>query len=128
MNYLLDTHVFIWLDGEPQKLSTQVLEICADRENSIFLSVASIWEIQIKLQLGKLKLNSPLSEVILQNHTRNNLQMLSIKIEHILKLGELPDHHHDSFDRMLIAQAKVEKFTIITHDIQITKYDVERIW
>src|SRR5450432_1867678 len=99
MKYLLDTHVFLWLDGEPSRLSKRVSGIFADEANSFLFSIASVWEIQIKLQLGKLKLNSPLIDVLATNQTYNRVQLLPITLEHILNLANLPDYHRDPFDR-----------------------------
>lgn len=108
MIFLLDTHAFLWLDEEPNRLSSRVAENCLDESNSLLLSLASVWEIQIKVQLGKLKLNSPLREVLFANQTRNRIQILPIYLEHIMALEKLADHHRDPFDRMLVAQAIVE--------------------
>ena len=73
MNLLLDTHAFIWWDSEPAKLSAQVLALCQDSMNTLLLSVASVWEMQIKLQLGKLKLKLPLAEIVESQRQRNNI-------------------------------------------------------
>ena len=128
MNYLLDTHVFLWLDAEPEKLSKRVAEIIEEKSNSLYLSLASIWEMQIKVQLGKLTLNSSLEEVITSNQADNRVQLLSITLEHILTLNELADHHRDPFDRLLIAQAKAEKLILITNDAKLGEYAIQQIW
>jgi PIN domain nuclease of toxin-antitoxin system len=78
MKLLLDTHAFIWWDSEPAKLSPQALTLCQDRTNSLLLSVASAWEMQIKLQLGKLKLTMPLAEIIESQQQRNNIEILPV--------------------------------------------------
>jgi PIN domain nuclease of toxin-antitoxin system len=78
MKLLLDTHAFIWWDSEPAKLSPQVLSLCQDRQNTLLLSVASVWEMQIKLQMGKLKLALPLAELIESQQQTNNLQILPV--------------------------------------------------
>ncbi|MDP2602690.1 MAG: type II toxin-antitoxin system VapC family toxin, partial [Deltaproteobacteria bacterium] len=80
MKLLLDTHAFIWWDNEPAKLSPRVLALCQDRTNILLLSVASVWEMQIKLQLGKLKLNLPLVEIIETQQQRNNIEVLPVAL------------------------------------------------
>jgi len=93
MKLLLDTHTFIWWDSEPQRLSQKVLNMCQDPENVLLASVASLWEMQIKLQLGKLKLNKPLTELVSGQQAINNIDILDVKLEHVLALAKLPSHH-----------------------------------
>jgi PIN domain nuclease of toxin-antitoxin system len=88
MKLLLDTHTFIWWDSEPARLSPQALALCQDRANTVLLSVASVWEMQIKLQLGKLKLNLPLAEVIESQQQTNNIEVLPVTLTHVLALGK----------------------------------------
>ena len=128
MKYLLDTHTFIWWDSEPVKLSPQVLTLCQDRANMVLLSVASVWEMQIKLQLGKLKLNLPLAEVIESQRQTNNIEMLPVTLPHVLALQNLPSHHKDPFDRLLIAQANVEEAVLLSGDSIFAKYPVKLLW
>ena len=116
MKVLLDTHTFIWWDSEPLRLSPQVLNMCQNPENLLLLSVASVWEMQIKLQLGKLKLVLPLSELVKGQQQINKIEILAVKLEHVLALDRLPSHHKDPFDRLLIAQARVEGLTLLTTD------------
>ena len=125
MKLLLDTHTFIWWDSEPAKLSPQALALCQDRANTLLLSVTSVWEMQIKLQLGKLKLNLPLSEVIENQRQTNNIEVLPIILTHVLALDTLPAHHKDPFDRLLIAQANVEIATLVSADPIFAKYPVQ---
>ncbi len=128
MKLLLDTHTFIWWDSEPAKLSPQVLALCQDRTNSLLLSVASVWDMQIKLQLGKLKLNLPLVEIIESQQQRNNIEVLPVALAHVLALQDLPPHHKDPFDRLLIAQANVEGATLLCNDPVFAKYGVNALW
>jgi len=128
MKLLLDTHTFIWWDSEPAKLSPRVLALCQDRTNSLLLSVASIWEMQIKLQLGKLKLNLPLVEIIESQQQRNNIEVLPVALAHVLALQNLPPHHKDPFDRLLMAQANVEGATLLCNDPVFAKYAVNTLW
>lgn len=128
MKYLLDTHTFIWLDNEPEKLPAKVAEICADQTHTLLLSIASVWEMQIKLQLGKLTLPAPLATIV-ENQIRNNqVELLTIQLPHVLELATLPLHHKDPFDRLLIAQARFEDAVILSDDSQISKYPVPLIW
>ena len=127
MKYLLDTHTFIWIDNEPSRLSATALSILDDESNIIFLSLASVWEIQIKLQLGKLSLRAHLSEVIREQQA-HYIEILPITLPHILVLEHLPAHHRDPFDRLLIAQAQVEDIALLTHDAVFAKYPIRVIW
>lgn len=128
MRLLLDTHVFIWWDSEPLRLTSQVRALCRDPENILLLSVASVWEMQIKMQLGKLKLTLPLAEVVKSQQQINNLQILPISLEHVLALETLLPHHKDPFDRLLIAQANIEKATLVSRDQVFAKYPLCMVW
>ncbi len=128
MKLLLDTHTFIWWDSEPEKLSTRVLKLCQDQANIVLFSVVSAWEMQIKLQLGKLKLSLPLSEVIESQRKTNNIQVLPIVLTHVLALQNLPTHHNDPFDRLLIAQANVEGAVLLSSDSTFARYSVKSVW
>ena len=125
---LLDTHAFIWWASEPKQLSKTAITLCQDRNNTLILSVASVWEIQIKTQIGKLKLNSPLNELIKKQKRINDLLILPIELEHVLKLGNLPDYHKDPFDRLIIAQSIAEKLIIVSKDSVMKKYSTNTIW
>lgn len=128
MNYLLDTHAFIWLDGPFNKLSPAVQNAITDPNNTIYLSLVSLWEMQIKFQAGKLKLRSPLIDILSDQQKNNQIQLLPITLTHILELNNLPDNHRDPFDRLLIAQAKAEGISLITDDPQIAKYPITVFW
>ncbi|MEK7879065.1 MAG: type II toxin-antitoxin system VapC family toxin [candidate division NC10 bacterium] len=128
MKLLLDTHAFIWWDSEPNRVSPNALAQCQNRANELWLSVASVWETQIKLQLGKLRLSLPLAKLIESQQQTNGLQVLPITLAHVLAIEQLPDHHKDPFDRLLIAQANVEGAVLISHDPLFTKYSVKVVW
>ncbi len=128
MKLLLDTHTFIWWDSEPGKLSPRVFALCRDQTNIVLLSVASVWEMQIKLQLGKLKLDLPLEEVIESQRQTNDIKILPVMLSHVLALQNLPVHHKDPFDRLLIAQANVEDAALLSVDPVLAKYPVQLIW
>ncbi|MBR8835797.1 MAG: type II toxin-antitoxin system VapC family toxin [Stigonema ocellatum SAG 48.90 = DSM 106950] len=128
MKLLLDTHVLIWSAGTPEKLSQRVRDLLIDTSNSIVLSIASIWEMQIKIQLGKLRLNSSLINLIESQQRTNNLQLLPIELDHIWALANLSDHHRDPFDRLLIAQSIVEQMPILSVDSALDAYQIQRLW
>jgi len=128
MRLLLDTHAFIWWDSEPHTLSAHALAVCQDVANTLLLSVASAWEIQIKLQLGKIKLNLPLAQIIDGQKQANNLEVLPVTLAHVLTLETLPAHHKDPFDRLLVAQALSENLRLISSDPVLAKYPVEILW
>ena len=128
MRLLLDTHVFIWWDSSPEKLSPQARAACQNRKNVVLFSAASAWEMQIKMQLGKLRLRLALRDLIEQQQQANDIQVLPLTLRHVLALQELPVYHSDPFDRILIAQAHAEDATLITHDPAFTKYPVEILW
>jgi PIN domain nuclease of toxin-antitoxin system len=128
MKLLLDTHAFIWWDSQSSKLSSQVLSLCQDRANTVLLSVVSVWEMQIKLQLGKLRLNLPLATLIESQQRTNGIEVLPIILDHVLELDNLPAQHKDPFDRLLIAQARVEDAILISNDPIFTDYSVKLLW
>ena len=128
MKLLLDSHAFVWWSSEPEKLSPRARASCEDSNNMLLLSVASVWEMQIKLQLGKLKLDAPLRTLIENQQRNNGLLILPIEIEHALALDTLPLHHKDPFDRMLIAQANAEELFLISKDEIIKAYPVKLLW
>lgn len=128
MNVLLDTHVLIWWSISPSNLSENVYKLLDDQVNNLFFSLASIWEMQIKLQIGKLTLNLPLPELIEDQCKTNGLQLLPIETSHIYALNNLPSHHKDPFDRLLIAQGIVEQIPIVSIDEVFDNYPIQRLW
>jgi PIN domain nuclease of toxin-antitoxin system len=128
MKLLLDTHAFIWWDSEPGELSARASALCMDPENELVLSVASLWEMQVKVQLGKLTLRKPLRCLVEGQQESNGLQLLHIHPEHTYALDDLPFHHKDPFDRIIIAQAKSEGLCLLSHDAIIRKYPITVEW
>ena len=120
MNLLLDTHILLWWLMDSPALKESSRKIITNSENIIFVSAASGWEIAIKKSIGKLHAPHDLITAI----TANNFEILPITIPHTEKLGELPYHHRDPFDHMLIAQAQYEQLKLMTDDEQIKQYDV----
>lgn len=128
MKLLLDTHVFIWWSGEPNKLSEKVLSACENHANRLILSIVSIWEMQIKMQLGKLKLKRSLKELVKNQQDVNSLLILPVSPNHIFMLDNLPMHHSDPFDRLLISQAIEEKLLLVSKDEKFSDYAVKLFW
>ncbi len=127
MNLLLDTHIFIWLQIELQKISAAKLHLLEDKNNTFFLSLASLWELQLKIQNGKFSFPKPLPEIIREQQSINDLQILPITSAHIYALENLPFHHKDPFDRLLIAQALIEDYTLVTDDQKFSVYAAKLI-
>ena len=125
---LLDTHAFIWWDGDQSKLSAEALAACQSTENSLHLSLASVWELQIKMQLGKLALRLPLADVLRDQQQQNGLVLEPVTLEDILALSALPALHRDPFDRLIIVQANQGGFHLITHDPELARYPVAVLW
>ncbi len=128
MKLLIDTHVFLWLRNSPDKIPNSVLQLYQNSSHDVFLSMASIWEMQIKNQLGKLDLDLPLGELVEQQCLKNGLQILNIEVNHIYALQNLPFHHNDPFDRLIISQAQIESLKLVSADIMFENYDVDLIW
>jgi PIN domain nuclease of toxin-antitoxin system len=128
MKLLLDTHTFLWLDSSPEKLSQTALAACEDPANQLYLSVVSAWEIQIKRQINRLQLGTPLDQMIRGQQSANDLRILPVELQHIYVLDELPLHHNDPFDRLLIAQAKAEQAWLVSGDNRFQPYPVDVIW
>ncbi|MEO0647646.1 MAG: type II toxin-antitoxin system VapC family toxin [Cyanobacteria bacterium J06650_10] len=121
---LLDTHIFLWLNDRPERLSKTAIESCADPTNELFLSLVSLWEIQIKSQLGKLQMSVPWPTMVQKQRDENGLQILAISEAHIEQLGSLNWYHRDPFDRLLIAQAQTEKMYLVSADGAFSHYEV----
>jgi PIN domain nuclease of toxin-antitoxin system len=125
MNLLLDTHIFIWSIVALKKLSAKAQIALRDKNNLLFLSVASVWEMQLKVQTRKLALPVTLPKAIEEQERINGLQILPITLRHVYELENLPFHHKDPFDRILISQAIVENFTLVTTDAKFTAYSIK---
>jgi len=128
MRLLLDTHAFIWWDQDPSKLSETSLKACQSSDNSLHLSLASVWELQIKAQLGKLDLRLNLKQILAEQQIQNGLIIEPITLEDILGLQNLPSVHRDPFDRLLVSQANAGSFSLVSGDPEIARYPVERLW
>ena len=122
--YLIDTHCWLWWNAEPERLQHAAHDVIADGKNTILLSSASAWEISIKHALGKLRLPGPPESYVPKRLESNCMTVLPITLHHALSVSSLPPLHRDPFDRLLIAQARIEDLTIITADKAIEQYEV----
>ena len=128
MNLLLDTHTFLWYSTDASALSTKARDLITDGLNQPYLSIASLWEIAIKVQLGKLRLHAPFEEVVGYVFAQRRLRVLQIAQPHLCKLVALPLFHRDPFDRMIVAQSLAEGMPIAGNDPAMDAYGVARIW
>ena len=128
MKALLDTHAFVWWIVGDERLSDGASRAIADRRNEIFVSAASIWEIAIKGRLGRLSIPGDPGAFIGGQIAENSFRGLPIVAGHALRVWDLPDHHQDPFDRLLVAQAQVEGLTLISSDRLVARYEVEVLW
>lgn len=124
MRYLLDTHVWLWMQASEERIRPDVLVTLRDPRNVLLLSAASSWEIAIKWQMGRLPLPEPPSSYVPTRMLRSGVDGLPIAHAHALHVATLPAHHRDPFDRLLVAQAQVERIPIVTSDTVFGAYDV----
>ncbi len=127
MRLLLDTHVFLWLQTDPERLRASTRTLLAATENEVYLSVASVWEMAIKTKLGRLPIPEPLDRYVPSRCDASGVGLLSISAASAFEVARLPDHHADPFDRMLVAQARVEGLQLVTNDREIRRYDVRLV-
>ena len=128
MRLVLDTHVWIWWIAEPERLSEQAVRMIESSENQVFISTASAWEISIKYSLGKIKLQTSIEDFFMSVVPKCDFSTIKVEFIHALRVASLPHHHNDPFDRLLIAQAQIEKMPIVTTDRKFSKYDIDIIW
>lgn len=128
MRVLLDTHTFLWWISDSPKLSDVAREVIADERTRPIFSVVSGWEIAIKAGVGRLEIPASPEKFLTEQLSRNDLEILPIYLRHALRVYELPDHHKDPFDRLLVAQALAENLALVTADPSIASYPVETVW
>ena len=128
MRLLLDTHTLLWWATDRARLSPVALAVCEDASNVLLLSVVSVWEMQIKTQLGKLTLTIPMATLIDREVNTNGMTLLRVELEHVLALDTLPAYHKNPFDRLLIAQAQLEGAILVTTDGVFARYGISRLW
>lgn len=125
---LLDSHAFLWWATDDSRLSVRARDAIADAAVSVFLSVVTPWEITIKHEIGRLELTAPPRSLVYAQVARHGYQVLEVALDHVLAVGDLPRHHADPFDRLLIAQARVERLTLVSGDGVFDRYDLSVLW
>ena len=126
--HLLDTHAFLRMTSAPDRLGPKARAVIDDPASRLLLSVASVWEMAIKRSLGKLELPAPLPSFLKRQLHATRTELLDVQAEHALEVDELPWHHRDPFDRLLVAQARFEGLTLLSRDAAFDGYDVPRSW
>lgn len=129
MNLLLDTHTFLWVAGRQQfaLLPQATKEMLEDGANTLWLSLASVWELSIKVSTGKLQLKEPVTDLVQFQQSQSGIRLLPITLAHLELIETLPFHHKDPFDRLLIAQAQAENLTVISIDSTFDLYGIKRL-
>ena len=125
---LLDTQAMLWFVWDDPHLSITARQQIENRENRKLVSVASCWEIAVKVGIGKLDLGESSRTFLPREIVHNNFELLSIRLDHATEVETMPSHHRDPFDRLLIAQAIVDQLTIVGADAVFDQYGVARIW
>jgi PIN domain nuclease of toxin-antitoxin system len=125
--FLLDTHTLIWHLTDAPELSPKAKQTIENAENQAFVSIASFWEIAIKINIGKLNLNYSLQELLTESE-KLGFEILDLRQSHLLTLINIPLHHRDPFDRILIAQSIAESMTLISKDTNFPLYDIMLLW
>ncbi len=128
MKILLDTHVWLWTLASPKRIAPKTLDLLSDTGNTLFLSAASTWEIAIKYRLGKLPLPEPPAQFIPPRISRDGITPLAVEHSHTLAVSDLPAHHNDPFDRLLIVQSQLEELVLVTHDAKLKPYLADIVW
>ena len=128
MKILLDTHAFLWWIRDDPRLSRRARELVTSGRNELFLSVTCVWEILTKTQTGKLRLAESAQKFVAEQLTANNIQVLPLTLDHVFRLEQLPLHHRDPFDRILIAQSLEEEFPILSADPLLKNYSATLLW
>lgn len=127
MKLLLDTHAFLWFIGGDERLSPRARELLEDMNNDAYLSIASVWEMAIKISLGRLQLLQPFETFIPYQLSLNRIGLLAITLSHAARVATLPFYHRDPFDRLLVAQAQVEQMSIVSSDPAFDAYGIPRL-
>ncbi len=128
MRLLLDTHIFLWfIDGDEQ-LNASSRALIEDEANEKFISIASVWEIAIKVSTGKLKITPSFEQRVPEQIEVNGFEILPIQTSHLAEVARLPFHHRDPFDRLLIAPSRAENIPLLSADTAFDAYDIGRLW
>jgi PIN domain nuclease of toxin-antitoxin system len=127
MAYLIDTHAFLWFVFEDPRLSARAEAVLAEA-GSVVISAVTLWEIAVKLSIDKLRLGMPYPEFLDRCVTSREVEVLGVELPHLVEYADLPMHHRDPFDRLLIAQSRAERLTVVTADPRFRDYDVDVAW
>jgi PIN domain nuclease of toxin-antitoxin system len=125
---LLDTHTFLWWTADAADLSNRARKAIAAADSECWLSVVSVWELAIKISLDKLRLAQPLHRFVPEQLAANRIRLLPLELSHVTRVSDLPWHHRDPFDRLLVAQAAAEGLTLVTRDKALAAYGVTTLW
>jgi PIN domain nuclease of toxin-antitoxin system len=128
MDLLLDTHALLWEIQGDARLKPRVRDALKDGENRLFVSLATLWEISTNLANGRLKLPGQDIDYVFRFMERWRIELLPVRVDHIRAASKLPFHHGDPFDRMLVAQANVEGFRLVSNDAKVREYEVDIFW
>ena len=128
MRLLLDTQCWLWMQAAPERFSDCVRELLIDDGNELLFSAASSWEIALKYAQGKLALPDPPSRYVPSRLQSSGVTPIAVQHAHALRVAELPVHHRDPFDRLLVAQSQLERAPLLTVDDKLRAYDVELVW
>jgi PIN domain nuclease of toxin-antitoxin system len=127
VDLLLDTNALIWVLTDPSRLGTAARQAIASTENTAYVSVVNAWEMAIKSGLGKLSVPADIKTWLPLRLNESRMELLNITLDHVMDVEQLPHHHRDPFDRLIIAQARAERLTIVTGDPKFEDYDVPLI-
>jgi PIN domain nuclease of toxin-antitoxin system len=128
VNLLLDTHAFLWFIAGDSSLSKAARSAIEDESNNLYMSVASLWEIAIKISIDKLTLSEPFETFIPEQLAENGVELLDISVAHTALIASMPFHHRDPFDRLIAAQASAEQMTLVSADEAFDAYGITRLW
>ena len=128
MRYLIDTHTLLWIVTDDPELSETAKKIYLDQSNEIYFSLASIWEMAIKISIGKLSIEKSLQDFTEHYIIENDIKILNIQLPHVIRIEKLPFHHRDPFDRLIIAQGIEDNIPIISSDRIFDLYPIKRLW
>ena len=128
MRVLLDTHALVWALGEPDRLSSRARATIADQSTVVFVRLTSAWERAILQSLDRVRLTVPLGTLFTEGFAALRFHLLPIRLPHIARVADLPRHHRDPFDRLLVATALAERLTVVSTDRAFARYGVPVVW
>src|SRR4051794_25216733 len=128
MNLLLDTHAYLWQASNPEKLPKAAIRAMESRNASLFVSVASLWEIAILISLKRIEISGSIQRLVDRSLRYAGIQVVPIEPDHVDSVADLPFFHRDPFDRLIVAQAKSLEATVIGKDEAFDRYGIERLW